>query len=144
MPEPQMISLLLMKWKQASHRNLKIHPHTCSSRHHTDVLVHFTLHNHGTVHSTQFYIYCTWLSRALHTALLPGRVFPFPLTPTHVFHHHILMLQQRFTSYPLNKAHTVIQVASHLPENRVCWSTGRWNNTCALKKRSSRKRSVTV
>ena len=44
-------------------------------------------------------MYCTWLSRALHTALLPGTGFPFPLTPIHVFHHHILMLQQRFTSY---------------------------------------------
>ena len=44
-------------------------------------------------------MYCTWLSRALHTALLPGTGLSFPLTPIHVFHHHILMLQQRFTSY---------------------------------------------
>ena len=144
MPEPQMTSLVLMIWRHAAQGNLKIHPHPWSSRHLTDVLVNLTLHNHGTVHSAQFYMYCTWLSRALHTALLPGRVLPFPLTPTHVFHHHILMLQQRFTSYPLNHAHTVIQVASHLPENCVRWSTGSWNNTWALMKRSSRKRSVTL
>ena len=51
-------------------------------------------------------MYLTWLCRALHTALLPGTGFPFPLTPIHVFHHHILMLQPRFTSY-LEIMHTL-------------------------------------
>ena len=89
-----------------------------------DVLVSLMLSNQGTVHSTQFYMYCTWLNRAMHTALLPGTGFPFPLTCTHVFHHHILMLQQRFPSYPLNSAHAVIQLETPLLEKCVSGSTG--------------------
>ena len=96
-----------------------------------DDFVSLTLPSRGTVHSTQFYMFCTWLSRALHTALLPGKGFPFPLTPTHVFHQHIVILQERFTSYPFNHAHTVIQYASPLPEKCVSGSTGSWNKVRA-------------
>ena len=94
-----------------------------------DVLVSLTLPIQGTVH--RFYMNCTWLGRALHTAWLPIRGLPFTLTSTHDFHHHILMLQQRFTSYPLNHGHTVIQFASPLLEKIFSWSTGMWGNIWA-------------
>lgn len=105
-----------------------------------DVLVSLTLPIQGTVH--RFYMNCTWLGRALHTAWLPGRGFPFTLTPTHNFHHHILMLQQRFTNFLLKHGHTVIPLASFLLENLFSWFTGIWRNMWTWGKWSTSKVNV--
>lgn len=129
MPEPQMTPQIFMIPRQIAKWNLQIHPHRGEEDTTKDVIVSLMLPIRGTVH--WFYMNCTRLGRALHTAWLPGGGLPFTLTPTHDFHHHILMLQQTFPSYPLNHVHTVIQFESPLLQKIFSWSPGIWGNIWA-------------
>ena len=129
MPEPQMTPQIIMIPRQIAKWKLQIHPHRGEEDTTKDVLVSLMLPIRGTVH--WFYMNCTWLGRVLHTAWLPGRGLPFTLTPTHDFHHHILMLQQTFPSYSLNHVHSVIQFESPLLEKIFSWSPDIWGNIWA-------------
>ena len=102
--------------RQAAQGHLQLHTHITGPDTTTnDVLVSLTLPSCSTVH--RFYMNCTCLGRALHTAGLPGGDFPFTLTPTHTFAHHILMLQQILNNFPLKHGH--ISSKSHYFSFRI-------------------------
>ena len=78
------------------------------------------------------YTNCTWTAPewAEHCTQQSFRVedCPCTFTRTHTFAHHILMLQQRFTSFSWHHGQTDIQHAPPLLENRFRWLICIWRN----------------
>ena len=68
--------------------------------------------------------------------------FPLTLTASYTFAHHILMLQQIFTDFPLNHGHNLVHATSLLLLNLFSWSTGIWRNLWTQSKWSASKVNV--